>query len=106
MKQQIKKLFKNISKYLGELMLIIGAGLFIYNLFELIERFSIEVSSYTIKEGSLALPPLPELIERNLASEEVYNFSFGYYSNETLLLITFGAMLIVSGLLIIRHKTK
>ena len=108
MKEKIKKLFKNLSKYLGELILIIGVGIFIHNVLNLIKSFSIKISNYAVKEGSLSLPSLRGLPgrESNLISEKVYNFSFGHYSNEIILFITIGAMLIIGGLLIIKHKTK
>jgi hypothetical protein len=86
-----------IKKYLGEILTIIGTGLFSYNIFNF---------SYTggyggkWEKGTLSLPGLPS------AGRYEFNYVAYYYSPDALLLISIGAMLIVSGILIIKNKSK
>ena len=75
---------KLIKKYLGEIMLTIGTGLFSYNIFKF---------DWKRAPGKLVL-----LGEQNL-QPIIY-----YYPNRTLFWITVGAVLIVIGILIIRNK--
>lgn len=91
MKNKIKQLiqfFKKYGAYLGKLMTIIGSGLFVHNL--------LNFSHHTIeaKEGfchSLKL------------CFDVIGVAY-YYSSNTLLWLTIGVMLFVSGILILKNK--
>ena len=80
-----------IKKYIGEILTIVGVGLFSYNVF----NFSHITGPGSILEkyGILGLTELrPEQVAY-------------HYTSDTLLLISIGTMLIVSGILIIRSKT-
>lgn len=83
MKEKIKNFIKRCS---GEVMIIIGTGLFVYNVFDF---------SYTASYGHCVLPMF--------SCEEILGVGY-YYPFNTLLSISIGAMLIVSGVLIIRNK--
>jgi hypothetical protein len=84
MKNFLKYFFK---KYVGEIMIIIGSGLFSYNLF----NFSYKTYG---KGGLLAL---------KYGASELEGIAY-YYSSDSLTLISIGVILIISGILIIRHK--
>lgn len=77
---------KQIKKYLGEIMVVLGTGTFSYNIFNF---------SFTDWEG-LRLPSL---------GGELGNVAY-YYTDEALLGIALGAMLIVLGILVIRNRNK
>jgi len=64
------KLLKNMKKYLGEILIVIGSGIFIYNVLD-------------------------------ISSKRYY-----YYKDDTLLMISIGIMLIVSGVFIFINKRK
>lgn len=81
----IKRIKKFIKKWLGEVIFIIGTGLFIYNIFNF---------SYITDKG---------LCRARLGCREIEGVVY-YYNNDTLLLVSIGAMLIVAGVLIIRNK--
>ena len=87
MKQQIKK-------YIGELLTIIGTGLFTYNVF----NFSYEDTRSDMGSDILA--------KYGIASQGTEMGIVYYYAPGTLLLVAIGAMLIVSGILIIKAKFK
>ena len=80
-------MIKKIKTYPGESLLVAGTGIFTYNIFDF---------SYTDRDGSTMLP--------EIGARELGNVAY-YYKEETLFLIAIGAMLIVSGLLIM-YKTK
>ena len=82
----LKKIIKLIRKYLGEIMLIAGAGTFAYNVF----NFSHSTH--------------PSRIDLIFSEGEFVNGVVYYYDSDTLLYLAIGAMLIVSGILIIKHK--
>ncbi len=84
MREKIKKFIK---QYLGAIMIIIGTGLCAYNIFGF---------SYRTSYG-LRLPAV--------GAEKIVGVAYFYYPN-TLLSISIGAMLIVSGILIIKNKYK
>ncbi len=86
------------KKYIGEIMTIIGTGIFTYNIFNF---------SYSGGYGGKYLGDYPrfESIVKNIGRYE-FNYVAYYYDSETLLLIALGAMLIVGGLLIIKNKYK
>ena len=91
MKEKIKQLIKFIKKYSGETMLVIGTGLFIYNIF----NFSFK-TIYKIA-----------LIRQEMAflNYEIIGVAYYYLSN-TLMCISIGAMLIVAGILIIKNRNE
>ncbi len=64
-----------IKKYLGELLTIIGIGVFSYNAFNFYHTFGGSANYY-------------------------------YYSEDVLMAISVGAMLIAIGIMIMKHKTK
>lgn len=74
MKTITKNLLKFIKKYLGELMIIIGSGIFVYNILDFTHM---------------------RLISRTVRY---------YFSHDTISWITFGAVLIVIGFFIIKNK--
>jgi hypothetical protein len=76
---------EKIKKYIGEIMIIAGSGLFSYNVF----NFSYRTFG---KGGLLKMPGIEELE------------GIAYYSSNFLILISIGVMLIVGGILIIRNK--
>lgn len=78
-----------IRQNVGELFTLIGTGTFVYNLFNF---------SFTDSEGSSLLPKLPKL-----GADPLGNVAY-FYDQTTLALLSVGAMLIVTGLLIIRKK--
>lgn len=75
---------EKIKKYIGEIFIIIGSGLFSYNIFSF---------SYQIY-GKGGLPSF---------GPEFEGIAY-YYSPNSLTLISIGVMLIISGILIIRRK--
>jgi len=77
---------EKIKKYIGEIMVIVGSGLFSYNIF----NFSYQTFG---KGGLLKMP----------GTEELEGIAY-YYSPNSLILISIGVMLIVCGILIIRSK--
>lgn len=76
----MKKILKTIEKFFGEIILMIGTGIFFYNIFNIFtfNRFT-----------------------RPFRTLKGYAY---YYNQDILLLISIGAMLIVAGILIIRNK--
>ncbi|NQU77065.1 hypothetical protein HQ544_00010 [Candidatus Falkowbacteria bacterium] len=82
-----------IKNYLAEVMVIIGSGLFVYNI------FNFSYKSYNNTKGGL----LPKLSD--LGSREIGGIAY-YYQHHTLLWITVGTMLIVAGILILRNKKQ
>jgi len=73
------KILKLLKKYIGEIFIIGGTGLFIYNIFDF---------SYEFRIGSLSLKCVKSCIK----------IVCYYYSYSTLSYITIGAMLIVLGI--------
>ena len=73
-------MIKNIKKYIGEIMIIIGSGLFSYNVF----NFSHTRGEYYLGLGAKGI---------------VY-----YYSTNSLTLISLGVVLTVLGILIIKRE--
>jgi len=86
MKTKIKQLVRFIKKYLGETILVIGVGLFIRNIFNF---------SYRIKDGLCF----------DLGCDNITGVAY-YYSSDVLMGISIGAMLIVSGILIIKNNKR
>ncbi len=80
---------EKIKKYIGGFMLVIGSGIFAYNVFNF--SYRAEITRY-----SPILAP-----EGGKPVGVAY-----YYSSDTLLLISIGIMLIVSGVLIIRNNRQ
>ena len=95
MKNKIKEIIIFFRKYLGEITLISGAGLFIHNVL----NFSYETYGRIISSGGL--PKLPSLSP----TKELEGIAY-YYSSHTIFWASIGAMLIVSGILIIKNKPK
>jgi len=85
MKEKLKQLIRFIKKYLGETILVIGTGLFVYDVFNF--------SYHTYGKGGLVLD--------FTASLEGIAY---YYSSDVLMGISIGAMLIVAGILIIKKN--
>lgn len=81
----MKKIITLIRKYLGEVMIIVGTGIFVYNIFNF---------SYVATMGT-CLPAL--------GCSEIQGVAY-YYSSDILLLITIGSILMITGILIIRNK--
>jgi len=77
---------EKIKKYIGEIMIITGSGLFSYNIFNFSYR--------TFGKGGLLKMP---------GTAELEGIAY-YYSSNSLILISIGVMLIVGGILIIRNK--
>jgi len=82
MKGKIKNFIK---RYSGEAMIIIGTKLFIYNVLDF---------SYKATRG--LCPPI-------VSCENLGGVAY-YYSSDVLSTISIGAMLVISGILIIRNK--
>lgn len=76
-----------LKKYSGELLTIIGTGIFAYNVFNF---------SYKTRMG-FSLSPL--------SNEPIQGVAY-YYSNGTIVFITIGAILIVLGLIIMKRRVK
>jgi len=89
------KILEKIKKYLGGLILILGTGIFSYNIF----NFSFKDSTIPAIKMPSGLPSLPGF-ERG---RELGNIAY-YYTDNTLLFIAIGAMLIVAGILIIKKQ--
>ena len=86
-RSKIKDLMtKIIKRFLGELMVVLGTGIFSFNVF----NFSYEGA----REGGIRLPSL---------NGELKGVAY-FYDKITLLLIAMGAILIISGILIIRNR--
>jgi len=84
MKEKIKKVLK---KYRGEILIIIGTALSSYNIFNF---------SYGYELGC---------VRKYVYGSTVCNTGLGYfYKDISLILISFGLVLIVLGILIIRNK--
>lgn len=81
---------EKIKKYIGEILLVVGSFTTTY------ELFSFEHSYYGLSGG---LPGLPRLSENTIGPAVYY-----YYSDGSLLLLSFGVALIVLGILIIKKK--
>ncbi len=88
--QKIKEITILLKTYYGEIMLVLGVGIFSYNVF----HFNRKEEYYS---GDIFV-----------FDTFVFNGSNAAYSSETLviILIALGAMLIASGILIIRNKFK
>ena len=78
---------EKIKKYFGELLTIIGTGIFISSFFNF---------SYMTRKG-LCLP----LVGCENITGVVY-----YYSKDAILLLTIGGVLIVAGILIMKNRNK
>lgn len=91
MKKIIKKLWQNI----GEILIIVGSGIFIYNVFS----FSYDVYTPTgkIQTGKIQTGRIG--VEKELLRGVAY-----YYSSTTLKWITAGVILFVLGILIIKRQ--
>lgn len=76
-----------IKKYLGEIMITVGSGLFVYNV------FSFSYTTFNKWAGGF-----------QIAGTKREVGALYYYHNHTLLLLAFGTMLIIAGILIIRSK--
>lgn len=96
MKEKNKKGFilKSIKRYLGEVMIVIGTGLSAYNVFNFSSN---PYGSYYGYAYRVRVDPT----QKNCLEEVRY-----YYQSDILILIAVGVMLIVGGILIIRHKQK
>ena len=79
------------KKYLGEILLIGGVGLFIYNIFNF---------SYKTTIGSCFDLDLDIF---DCDTEPIQGVAY-YYQADTILMISVGAMLIIIGILIIKNK--
>jgi len=90
MKEKIKQLIRFITRYLGETMLIIGTGVFSYNI------FNFSYKTYDKSKGRLG---------RIFDTPELEAIAY-YYSSNALMWISVGAMLIIAGILIIKRKGK
>jgi len=86
---KLKQLIRFIKKYLGEIMLVIGTGLFIRSIFNF---------SFTTVGGDCKF-------NLDLSCHSMVEKAY-YYSPNTLMGISIGVMLIVIGILIIRKQTK
>ena len=98
---------EKIKKYLGEILIVLGAAVFTYNFFRLISKFSITASNYSVTKNpeALALPPLPGLpYIYNLIEETTYSISFGY--SVPIFGLTAGVVLLVTGILIIKNRGR
>lgn len=80
----MKKTFKFIQKYLSELMIIIGSGIFTYNV------FNFSYKGMVGKSIADFFGPDVKVIE---------GVAY-YYKDSTLLLITIGAILVITGIII------
>jgi multisubunit Na+/H+ antiporter MnhG subunit len=80
---------KTIKKYLGEVLTILGVGVFTFNTFLLIFGKYEKGSDFSLNFGDISLSPTPL----------TYN-----YSHNALWFATIGALLIIVGILIIRNK--
>jgi len=76
---------EKVKKYIGEIIVIAGSGIFSYNIFNFSYR-----TFWTSHRN-------------DLLSEEFGGIAY-YYSSNSLILISIGVMLIVGGILIIRNK--
>lgn len=82
---------EKIKKYFGEILMVIGSLIATYNLFDF------RSSYYGSREGGLLLPSLGSTA---VGDPAVYY----YYNNESLLLLSLGVALIVTGLFILKAK--
>ncbi len=87
----IKKNMEKIKENLGELLTIIGVGLFVFNVFNF---------SYTTTTGFGFSKFVFETAESNIEGVAYY------YPMENLLLITLGSMLVVAGFFIYSEKNR
>ena len=102
MKNWLKENFTIIKIHL---VLLVGIGLFTYNLFnfssEIVEGYN-GCSSYGLLKFNFGLPGLPECPSPFTFPVTTYY----YYDNTTLILLAVGAILIVIGLLEIRKRNS
>ena len=82
---------KFIKKYLGEISLTGGIGLFIYNIF----NFSYETTTGSCFNIDIDL--------FDCDTELIEGVAY-YYQSDTITMISIGAMLIIIGILIIKNK--
>ncbi len=80
---------EKIKKYLGEFFVIIGTGIFAYNLF----NFKNDAIGFRSLLPSLG-PEQPNVVVAY------------YYDNFSIIMLSISLMLIVTGILIIRKKSK
>ena len=81
----MKKIITLIKKYLGEVMIIVGTGIFMYNIFNF---------SYLTTMGT-CLP--------TVSCSRIQGVAY-HYPSDILLLITIGSILMITGILIMRNK--
>ena len=81
---------EKIKKYLGEILIIIGTAMASYNIFNF---------SYRTKEG-LNLNLFDDILN---GYESISGVAY-FYSNNSVLLISIGFTLIVTGILIVKNK--
>jgi len=84
---------EKIKEYFGELLMVMGSFIATYNLFNFRSSF------YGSKEGGLSLPSFGSTA---VGDPAVYY----YYNNESLLLLSLGIALIVTGLFIFKAKGR
>lgn len=94
-----KNSLKLIKKYLGELILVIGSGIFVYNVF----NFSSLGETVWICENSYS--SLTQTLAKICSSEieKVAGVAY-FYPNNVIKALVVGVVLIVIGILIIRSK--
>ncbi len=99
-RQEIKEttdLLNNLFPYYGEVMVLLGSGVFVYSFFKLISGLS--VREYT--------PGIDfRLWDFEDKLETIYKLSFELGGNDLISAITIGVVLVVLGTLIIRNRNK
>jgi len=88
---------KLIKKFIGEFLLILGVGLFIYNV------FNFDIGGGTYHEGENGIP---QYLRDREGYHSFENTSYFYYRKDTLKSLTIGAILITIGILTIRNRKE
>lgn len=94
----MKEIIGFIKKYLGELMVIFGTGIFSYNVFNF--SYTGGFGGERIGGGRLRIPT------EFYTGRYEFEYVAYYYTNETLLYVALGTMLIIRGVFVIRNKRK
>ncbi len=83
---------KTIRKYLGEVLTVTGAGIFVYNFFTYFQDLSIKIS---------------ELLGFSWnGTKMIYSFATSPSTELSLYLLTVGIVLFVSGILVMYNKRR
>lgn len=99
----MKKIIKFIKNWLGEINIIIGTGIFTYNIFNF-DSSIITGKSSNVQNCFPSLGICEEVSKLDIGFR-TNDVIFYYFHHKTLMSISIAAMLIVIGILIVRNKS-